>query len=67
MQADDYLNHGYCLWLQRKVKDAVDSFRKHLSLIDKKIYDVYYFDRQMLGERGIDPTEIQFMLDLVFS
>lgn len=67
MQADDYLNHGYCLWLQRKVKDAVDSFRKHLSLIDKKIYDVDYFDRQMLGERGIDPTEIQFMLDLVFS
>ena len=63
---EDYLNHGYCLWLQQRIDEAAASFRKHVSMSAEHNEDSpTLFDEEWLAERGISKTQMKMMQALV--
>ena len=65
--ADDYLNMGYCLWLQGRIGDAAAAFRQHVQLAQLGTDDTILWEYRMLLDNGISDTDIQMMESLVFS
>ncbi len=65
--AEDYLNQGYCLWLQGQRADAVVSFRKSMALSDNNSDDFWLTERQLLQQKGISDTDIKMMSDWVIG
>ncbi len=65
-QPDDYLNRGYCLWLQGRIADAASSFRHYLSKAehtdDKLLFSA---EEELLRQAGITDIDIKMMESLV--
>ena len=62
--ASDYQNHGYCLWLQGRVSEAADSFKKYLETDDTQADNVM-MDIVWLEKRGVSRTEIKMMKAMI--
>ena len=63
--AEDYLNQGYCLWLMKRIDDAVASFRKYIELTPAEQRNDPLFDFMWLKDRGIDIIQYHMMMALV--
>ena len=64
--AEDLLNRGYCLWLQGRVNEAAESFRKYMERRgDQGAFVVG--ETRLLSENGITVTDINMMEALVGS
>ena len=61
---DDFLNMGYCLWLQGNIQEAAQSFRRYVELSGGDT-DLLYDDIPLLREHGITYTDIMMMDALV--
>lgn len=69
--ADDYLNAGYCLWFQRRLSQAVESFKafvkgrgdtpEGMAVMSR----TFASDAELLKLYGISATEQTIMADLV--
>lgn len=62
----DYLNAGHIAWCQHRLQDAVDLYRKSLSLLDNNMdafLESLNDDQPYLISNGIDKDEIPLMLD----
>ena len=68
VQPADILNYGYCLWFQRKNREAADAFRK-LTGTDSFDFEreFWHVERQLLAQHDIKDTEIWLMLDQLAS
>jgi len=65
---DDYLNYGYCLWLQGRIIEASDSFRKYVKSTDlNREKQSLFTETSLLKKSGITDVEIKMMESLVFS
>lgn len=73
VNADDYLNAGYCKWALQRVSEAVDLFRAYLNETDggeadgnnDLLFNALMADRDILLCNGIPAVEIPIMADLV--
>ena len=64
--AEDFQNQGYCLWLTGRKKEAAESFRKYVSMLQLADDSTEpLFDEHWLTTRGIDATDIKMMEALV--
>jgi len=64
--SSDYQNYGYCLWLMGHIKESAESFRKYFDNMREGSEDSRsYLDEKWLLQRGISPTEIKMMSDLI--
>lgn len=64
--AEDLLNRGYCLWLQGRVNEAAESFRKYMERRgDQGAFVVG--ETRLLSGNGITVTDINMMEALVGS
>jgi tetratricopeptide (TPR) repeat protein len=63
--AEDYLNQGYCLWLMKRIDDAVESFRKYIELTPAEQRNDPLFDFFWLKNRGVDIIQFNMMIALV--
>jgi tetratricopeptide (TPR) repeat protein len=63
--AEDYLNQGYCLWLMKRINDAVESFRKYIELTPAEQRNDPLFDFFWLKNRGVDIIQFNMMIALV--
>ncbi|MCH3993702.1 MAG: tetratricopeptide repeat protein [Prevotella sp.] len=69
---DDYLNAGYCKWMQLKVEDAVKLFKTFMTIADfnPSADRVMGLEKQMkedqkfLNDHGFTDTDIKLMCDL---
>ena len=65
---EDYLNYGYCLWINGDVASAITHFLHYLNerMIDtEKLTEEFEKDRDVLLANGIAECEIFMMADLV--
>ncbi|MFT3753052.1 MAG: CDC27 family protein [Paludibacter sp.] len=68
--AHDCLNAGHIAWCQRRLQDAVDLYRKSLSLQGNNMdafLDALNDDQPYLIANGVDEDEIPLMLDALQS
>ena len=73
VNADDYLNAGYCKWALQRVSEAVELFRAYLNETDggeadgnnDLLFNALMADRDILLCNGIPAVEIPIMADLV--
>ncbi|MCH5307790.1 MAG: tetratricopeptide repeat protein [Prevotella sp.] len=63
--ADNYHNYGCCLWLQGRIDDAVEAFRKYVELADIQDTSLFLFEADWLRKRGITDVDINMMEALV--
>ena len=66
--SEDFLNYGYCLWLQGDIDQAAGSFRKYVDMTRKSgesLTDL--FDEEWLLERNIEDIQIRMMQSLVLG
>jgi tetratricopeptide (TPR) repeat protein len=65
--ATDYLNMGHILWIERKIKKAVDYYRSALNLCKDKdeFLTLFRSDATVIIKKGIDADSIPLMLDLI--
>ncbi len=65
---EDFLNYGYCLWMQGKIDQAAENFRKHVVMV-RQTDDTYsfYFEEEWLQERNIGDIQMRMMRALVFG
>lgn len=64
--AEDWLNSGYCLWLNGQVNEAAEAFRKYCALAPAVDADASWLQEEdLLTEAGISQTEIKMMKALV--
>lgn len=59
--SEDFLNQGYCLWLQGKVVEAAESFRKSLELSGGNAENFWLSELQLLKKYQIGQTDIKMM------
>jgi tetratricopeptide (TPR) repeat protein len=63
----DLLNYGYCLWLERRIADAIGMFRRFLDCQQQSDFSIVHeftaTEHQLLADHGISDIEIQLMLD----
>lgn len=65
---EDFQNYGYCLWLQGRIDDAANSFKKYLELTGDDIENLMIsFEEEWLKKKGISDLEISMMWALVAS
>ena len=65
-KADDYQNLGYCLWLQGRNEEAAEWLRKYRAVNADQRYEYFLnWDSEWLKRRGITPTDIKIMEDLI--
>lgn len=64
-KASDYQNYGYCLWLEGRISEAADQFRKYGELVGGTDGSARALDEYWLRQRGISPTEIKMMAALI--
>lgn len=65
---EDYQNYGYCLWLQGRIDDAANSFKKYLEVTGNDMEDLMIsFEEEWLKKKGISDMEISMMWSLVAS
>ena len=65
---DDLLNYGYCLWLQKKLGEAITNFKRYVgqSEADNALEQEFLTaEHDVLKAHGISDIEIQLMLDAV--
>lgn len=63
---EDFQNYGYCLWLQGRIDDAANSFKKYLELTGDDIENlIISFEEEWLKKKGISDLEISMMWTLV--
>ena len=67
LSANDWLNKGYCLWLEGRIADAAASFRKYIELSGMKTTDMLSWEVSFLSERGITDTDMKMMETLVMG
>ena len=69
--AHDYLNAGHIAWCQRRLKDAIDLYRKSWNLRQNNwelFFEALTKDKSYLISNGIDADEFPLMMDeLLFS
>ena len=67
LTSSDYQNYGYCLWLQRRYKEAADKLRIYYEENRKMDNGFLYFSVESvwLYQRGISDIEIKMMQDLI--
>lgn len=69
---DDYLNAGYCKWMQHQIDSAIDLFRTFIKVADfsssaDKIMELekqMKEDQKFLNDHGFTDTDIKLMCDL---
>jgi len=63
---EDYLNYGYCLWLQGHIREAADNFSKYVKAteLDMEMTNLF-METDLLEKSGITDTEIKMMETLV--
>lgn len=62
--ADDFLNRGYCLWLQGRVMEAADSFKRYIK--DCNLTEGFQFwESELLSAHGITDTDVKMMQTLI--
>lgn len=67
-KVDDFQNLGYCLWLQGRNDEAAEWLRKYRAIRSTQRYEYFLdWDCEWLERRGITPTDIKIMEDLVES
>jgi Flp pilus assembly protein TadD len=67
---EDYQNYAYCLWLQGRISEAADAFRKFADAETETNPSVVLddaFDAAWLEKRGITDTDIKMMQTLAFG
>jgi tetratricopeptide (TPR) repeat protein len=64
--AHDYLNAGHVAWCERRLSDAVESYRISLGMKENN-FDLFLEsikdDRSYLIANGVEPTEIPLLID----
>ncbi len=63
--AEDFLNQGHCLWLNKKIAEAAASMRRYVEMSGGRNNSSTLFDEEFLVKRGITITEIRMMEALV--
>lgn len=69
-QPEDYLNYGFCRWLDGDVVKAVDLFRQYAATCGDKGFDAmeeFHREEALLQCHGISDVEIRLMADLLTS
>lgn len=67
-QAEDFLNYGYSLWLEGRVKEAIDVFLRYLKQFDVDPADLWFElnkEHDRLSRHGIGDVDFQLMCDAV--
>ena len=64
-KASDFQNYGYYLWLEGRISEAADQFRRYGELMGNTDGSVRALDEHWLRQRGISPTEIKMMAALI--
>ena len=59
---DDFLNYGYCMWLNGHVDDAADCFHRYLMETKQQKTFIIENELDLLREKGITEPEMQMML-----
>lgn len=64
-QPDDWLNCGYCLWFQRRNREAAEMFRRLRASENDFDFGREFLqaDLPFLAEKGIKEVEVRLMLD----
>ena len=65
-QADDFLNQGYCLWLEGRISEAAQSFRNYVKWSGSNT-DLEFDEISLLNEHGITHTDMMMMRALVLQ
>lgn len=63
--AEDFLNAGYCCWMQGEVERAVTLFQGYTATSSHPLAFEFSKDAALLKRRHLSDTEIQLMCDLV--
>src|SRR5574344_258211 len=64
-KAEDYLNMGYCQWFLNMPKNAVESFRRYMSMnVDASLKNAFSEDSYLIDMNGIKWSEQSIMLDI---
>ncbi len=69
---DDYLNAGYCKWMQRQIDSAIELFRTFMTVADfnpsadksMELEKQMKEDQKFLNDHGFTDTDIKLMCDL---
>jgi len=66
---EDLLNYGYCLWLSRRVGQAVECFNRYAALTPSfdAITEFRQHEAQLLASHGITSVEVQLMADQIYA
>ena len=59
--SEDFLNRGYCLWLQGKIRESVNSFKKSMELSGTSVDDFWLTEKELLTKHNISNMEINMM------
>ena len=65
--AEDYLNYGYCMWLQGNIDAAVAHFKTYVEKTPDMTDGARLFDDGWLEGQGISTTQIKMMKALVLG
>ena len=65
---EDFLNYGYCLWLQGRIDEAARHFMKYVELVpEAKSPHAQLLDEQWLMDRNISEAQVKMMQALVLN
>ena len=65
--AEDFLNMGYCLWLQDRIGEAAQCFRRYIQLAEVSAENFAFKERSLLRQNGISDTDILMMETLTLA
>ena len=63
--AEDYLNSGYCHWMQGDIRRAIELFGKYEASNKGRLKEEFEKDRDVLTSGGISGFEMNMMMDIV--